>query len=71
MYRAAFIYIYASVYVSMYFTLVYELFHCKDTQGIVNSGCLLVDGGHFELFILDISPVFKFFCDANFYSLRF
>lgn len=58
MYRAAFIYIYASVYVSMYFILVYYLFRCKDTQGIVDSGCLLVDGGHFELFSLDISPVF-------------
>ena len=46
------------VYVSMYFILVYYLFRCKDTQGIVDSGCLLVDGGHFELFSLDISPVF-------------
>lgn len=58
MYRAAVIYIYATVYVSMYFILVYELFRYKDTQGIVDSGCLLADGGHFELFILDISPVF-------------
>lgn len=58
MYKAAFIYIYASAYVSMYFILLYELFCCKDTQGIVDNGCLLADGGRFELFILDISPVF-------------
>lgn len=35
MYRAAFIYIYASVYVSMYFILVYELLRCKDTQELL------------------------------------
>lgn len=48
--------VYMCIYI--FFILVYEFFSWKDTQEIVDSGCLWVDGGHFELFVLDISPVF-------------